>query len=450
MASNKKINIPISSLSSEEIYALLDSIDSEDEDDIDNLMNDSDTEFVDRTAAENLEHENVEVVTQEKDDFNGSNHIPTTKPIEAVVRIAKPSAASVDGDDDVLAAKKDNWKWRRRFREQEIKNCSLTEEGIVNITLENPSPLQVFAETIGLEGLLTLIKVESERYAEQNGRVYQTTIDELAAFLGINILMGINRLPAIKDYWSVEEGLGNPLIQKAMTRSRFFEILQNMHFSDNLQNLPPRDSEQYDRAWKLRPLFDHLLKHFQEAMQPESHQSIDEHMCKFKGKSLMQQYMKNKPIKWGFKFWFRCGSKSGYLYEFDMYLGKKGNTEFGLGESVVLSLCKSLKDTNCYVYFDNFFTSPTLMAKLLENGIYGIGTVRANRKHMPTLKQDKQMKCGEHDWQACQSFSATKWMDNKSVILLSNYHNPSSVRDIDRTSKGIKRKSQDFMPNCNP
>ena len=66
MASNKKINILISSLSSEEIYALLDSIDSEDEDDIDNLMNDSDTEFVDRTAAENLEHENVEVVTQEK------------------------------------------------------------------------------------------------------------------------------------------------------------------------------------------------------------------------------------------------------------------------------------------------------------------------------------------------------------------------------------------------
>ena len=108
----------------------------------------------------------------------------------------------------------------------------------------------------------------------------------------------------------------------------------------------------------------------------------------------MQQYMKNKPIKWGFKFWFRCGSKSGYLYKFDMYLGKKGNTEFGLGESVVLSLCKSLKDTNCCVYFDNFFTSSMLMAKLLENGIYGIGTVRANRKHMPTLKQNKQMKRG--------------------------------------------------------
>ena len=45
------------------------------------------------------------------------------------------------------------------------------------------------------------------------------------------------------------------------------------------------------------------------------------------------------------------------------------------------------------------------MAKLLENGIYGIGTVRANRKQMPSLKQDKQMKRGEHDWQACQILS---------------------------------------------
>ena len=81
-----------------------------------------------------------------------------------------------------------------------------------------------------------------------------------------------------------------------------------------------------------------------------------------------------------------------------MCLGKKGNTEFGLGESVVLSLCKSLKDANCYVYFDNFFTSPMLMAKLLENGIYGISTVRPNCKHMLTLKQDNQMKHGEHDW----------------------------------------------------
>ena len=46
MASNKKISLPISDLSSEETYALLDSIESDCEEDIDNLMTDSDTEFV--------------------------------------------------------------------------------------------------------------------------------------------------------------------------------------------------------------------------------------------------------------------------------------------------------------------------------------------------------------------------------------------------------------------
>lgn len=105
---------------------------------------------------------------------------------------------------------------------------------------ENPSPLQVFSKTVGLEGVLTLIKIESERYAEQSGRTFQTSTAELSAFLGINILMGIHKLPSMKDYWSVEEGLGNIFIQNTMTRSRLLEILQNLHFANNLQELPPK------------------------------------------------------------------------------------------------------------------------------------------------------------------------------------------------------------------
>ena len=43
------------------------------------------------------------------------------------------------------------------------------------------------------------------------------------------------------------------MIQKTMTRDRFLEILQNLHFEDNLQKLPTKES--FDRAWKLRPFF---------------------------------------------------------------------------------------------------------------------------------------------------------------------------------------------------
>ena len=56
----------------------------------------------------------------------------------------------------------------------------------------------------------------------------------------------------------------------------------------------------------------------------------------------------------GFKFCFQCGSKFGYLYDFDMYMGNKVRADLDLGESVVVSLCQKLKNAHCCVIFDNF------------------------------------------------------------------------------------------------
>ena len=123
-----------------------------------------------------------------------------------------------------------------------MEKCVFAEDGIVNIDVQDPSPMKVFAKTVGLEGLLSLLKTESERYAEQNGRMFQTTLEELCAFLGINILIGIHKLPKMRDYWSIDEGLG-----KTMTKDWLLEILQNLHFEDNLQKLSPKESESFDR-----------------------------------------------------------------------------------------------------------------------------------------------------------------------------------------------------------
>ena len=134
------------------------------------------------------------------------------------------------------------------------------------------TPFEAFSKCIALPGLLSMMKIESERYAAQNGRQFQISEEEFCAFLGVNLLIGINKLPNMKGCWSVDEGLGNSLLQKAMTRARFIEILQNIHFADNHKELLRKESEEYDRAWKLRPLFDHLGKHFQDMLRPEAHQ----------------------------------------------------------------------------------------------------------------------------------------------------------------------------------
>ena len=104
----------------------------------------------------------------------------------------------------------------------------------------------------GLEELLELIVEQSNLYAHQNGRNFTVTKEELKAFLGINFVMAINKLPTIAEYWRVDNLIGNDGIQNTMIRNRFCEILQNLHFAYN------RKDNKTDKAFKMRPVIDHL------------------------------------------------------------------------------------------------------------------------------------------------------------------------------------------------
>ena len=93
----------------------------------------------------------------------------------------------------------------------------------------------------------------------------------------------------------VDNVIGNDSIQNTEHNNRFCEILQNPHFADN------RKDDKTDKAFKMKPVIDHLNLRFSEVLSNDSEQRIDEHI-EFKGRSRMKQYIKSKPIKWGFKF----------------------------------------------------------------------------------------------------------------------------------------------------
>ena len=99
MALIKKINAPITSMSSDEIYAWLDTIESDDEEDIEILMNDSGTEFIGELMIENGgSKSDLSLSTSCLDIENHLSDPNTPTPIEAVVRISQPDS---DSDDDV-------------------------------------------------------------------------------------------------------------------------------------------------------------------------------------------------------------------------------------------------------------------------------------------------------------------------------------------------------------
>ena len=100
---------------------------------------------------------------------------------------------------------------------------------------------------------------------------------------------------------------------------------------------------------------------------------------------------------------------------------------------VVLDLCQVLKDTYRHVFFDNFFNSFTLIQKLHDNGLYGLGKARSDRINMPQMKKDKAMKRGDYQCKIYKHIDCIKWYDNKSLMLLGSH-----LEDITSISKKIE------------
>lgn len=269
----------------------------------------------------------------------------------------------------------------------------------------------------------------------------ETDTDEIKALIGVFILMGIHRLPRLSNYWSSDPLLCVPAISQIMPSKRYKKLIENLHINNN-ETAVPKGEAGYDKLHKLRPLLDQVCQKSIEAYEPSMVFSVDESMIAFKGRSSFKQYMPKKPIQWGYKVWGLADASTSYIY-FDVYTGKSDTPqEDGMtGEKVVTNLASVIKNKNCLVAFDNFFTTYPLMKRLLEDNTYAIGTVRSNRKGLPDMMHNKQpkLKRGEFMFGVKQSIAAVKWMDNNPVCFFSNYCSPKNTSTVFRkTHDGSK------------
>ena len=101
-----------------------------------------------------------------------------------------------------------------------------------------------------------------------------------------------------------------------MPRTKFQEINRYLHFADNSM------IDQSDRMYKLPPLMELLNSKFRQWGICHEDLSIDEAMVKYHGQHPTKQFIRGKPIRFGYKNWTLCSS-DGYCYPFDTYCGAK-------------------------------------------------------------------------------------------------------------------------------
>jgi hypothetical protein len=276
--------------------------------------------------------------------------------------------------------------------------------------------------------LMQQLASNTTSYAHFCGEHYTwyTTPEELYAFIGVHIYMGIVKLPSIRMYWS--QSYQQPFISSLFNRDRFEQLLRFFrvapHTQPSLTNNPLSD---------VLPLIESLQFTFSRMYLPSRYLTLDEAMVAFKGRSSIKQYVPSKPHKWGYKIY--CLASDDYLLHFDVYEGKEDNpSSLGATYDLVMRMTRTYQFQQHVLFTDSWFTSPILLDALKQKGIYTCGSVRKNRVGMPHIPIEELRDLNKGEWIHKQKgdTSLVVWKDKKPVWILYNHVSPNEVSSLKR------------------
>lgn len=268
---------------------------------------------------------------------------------------------------------------------------------------------------------------------------------DLLKLIAVRMLMGVTRLPEMKQYWSRDPLLQYPIITRIMKQDRYFEILKYLHFSDNTQ---PNG----DKLQKMGKIWDLCMQNFQNTLRAHKNISIDESLMLYKGRLSFKQYIPSKRSRFGVKIFSIVDETTGFVLFSMIYIGKDDRLlpdirTFGYGGAIVLKLLEPYLNNGHHLYCDNYFTSPNLAKYLLERTTYICGTLRKNRKHTdpPPVRGPNKMKPGEIIVKSCQGVMTEYWRDKKVVSMISTSHDHSMVSVPQRYGGGVVMKPKTVL-----
>ncbi|XP_039283290.1 piggyBac transposable element-derived protein 3-like [Nilaparvata lugens] len=305
------------------------------------------------------------------------------------------------------------------------------------------------------DSVFDLIISETLKYSlfKDINKPFKISMDELKRYFGILIMTSIVKLNNVRLYWN--SNLGNHIIIKAMTVNRFEQIRSFLHFND-LTSMPDRDSPQFDRLYRLRPIIEHLNEKF-SSIPMEEHFAVDEQICATKAHHQIKTYNPMKPHKWGFKNYVLCGV-SGYAYRFEFYTGQENSViiepDLGACANIVKRLSLIIPhDKNHKLFCDNYFTTVGLLVHLHQKGVLCVGTIRKNRFPNLNLPNEKDLKKSgrgtsiEHFSNVDGTdVSVVGWFDNKLVALSSTYVGENPKDTVTRFDRKNKKKIEIERP----
>uniref|UniRef100_A0A672YBL4 PiggyBac transposable element-derived protein domain-containing protein n=2 Tax=Sphaeramia orbicularis TaxID=375764 RepID=A0A672YBL4_9TELE len=269
------------------------------------------------------------------------------------------------------------------------------------------------------------------------------TMKDFYIFLAILIFTSLVTVHHGSDYWRKKWPYNFSFPSDHMKRDRFEAILWSLHLSDPKEaeeNDKKKNTAEYDRLFKLKPLYTQMVNACKAHFQPYQNLSIDEQMIATKARMSMKQYTKDKPTKRGYKLFVLADSSIGYTWNFFIYAGKNESpTAHSVSYSAVMNLLPfPLLGGGYILYTNNFYTSPALFTELSRKNIRCCGTIRKNHISVPqtqTNELPKKTERGDMRWIRSGNLLFVKWMDTREVTMCSTVHQAYSGQTVKRKVK---------------
>jgi hypothetical protein len=292
----------------------------------------------------------------------------------------------------------------------------------------------------------TLSYQSKEEHTQHERPWRDVTGDDIGAFLGAAMLMGVHPQASITDYWNCSEDKPFFPLQSYMTRVRFQQICRFLKV-----NSPHEELNTAEFFYKLEPLLSSFREASQQLILLPSTVSIDENLIAAQTRTPHLIQIDSKAARKGYKIYtLACGS---YLYDW-IYTSKKAKVPqakfyvprsqgyqddaFTDTERTVLTLVEAMLKSQpegfqFQVIFDNFFTTTRLFDELRTWGVGAFGTAKSGsgipKPHITVDKvATKEKNYGEvvNTVVSNGRVNCITFIDNGAVWMMSTVHDTAN------------------------
>ena len=219
---------------------------SEDEDNIDVMINEQTTSKQYDTAGSEDEEHMALAAHDSKPDVAASSEDEDEMSVALLRSTNDPTSSTTSKKTN----EKRIFRWRKRDLPQAPHVFSASQ---LSLSDEPKTPLQYFS-------ILFTDKLIQDI-------VENTNVEEIKKFIDMNIIMGVIPLPSVYDYWS--RSLRILAIADLMPQNRFRELGRYLHFVDNTA---AHDSD--GKLFKIRPVIE-AVRNKCVKVTPEEYYSVD-------------------------------------------------------------------------------------------------------------------------------------------------------------------------------